>query len=105
MADESGPAPTAPAPGETVGDVAGHDGNAAAAMAHARGVLRGVSHALGSSPSALLTALDAATSGDLDPVLRLIDVVRRPFEERPGFERYAVPAPEDFGRYTTYCGT
>jgi protein adenylyltransferase len=50
-------------------------------------------------------ALDAATGGDLAPVLRLVDVVRRPFEERPGLERYAEPAPEDFGRYTTYCGT
>lgn len=50
-------------------------------------------------------ALDAATAGDLDPVQRLVEVVRRPFEERPGLERYAAPAPEDFGRYTTYCGT
>jgi uncharacterized protein YdiU (UPF0061 family) len=50
-------------------------------------------------------ALDAATAGDLDPVHRLVEVVRRPFEPRPGLERYAAPAPEDFGRYTTYCGT
>lgn len=50
-------------------------------------------------------ALDAATAGDLDPVHRLVDVVRRPFEQRPGLERYAAPAPADFGRYTTYCGT
>ena len=50
-------------------------------------------------------ALDAATAGDLEPVKRLVEAVRRPFEERPGLELYAVPAPEDFGRYTTYCGT
>jgi uncharacterized protein YdiU (UPF0061 family) len=50
-------------------------------------------------------ALDAATAGDLEPVRRLTDVVRRPFDERPGLERYATPAPEDFGRYVTYCGT
>ncbi|MCW2831835.1 MAG: YdiU family protein [Aeromicrobium sp.] len=50
-------------------------------------------------------ALDAATGGDLDPMLRLLEVVQLPFETRPGWERYAAPAPEDFGRYTTYCGT
>ncbi len=50
-------------------------------------------------------ALDAATAGDLDPLDRLVDVVTRPFEERPGLERYAAGAPEDFGAYTTYCGT
>jgi serine/tyrosine/threonine adenylyltransferase len=50
-------------------------------------------------------ALDAATNGDLDPVQRLLQVVQHPFEERPGLERYAEPAPQDFGRYTTYCGT
>jgi serine/tyrosine/threonine adenylyltransferase len=50
-------------------------------------------------------ALDAATAGDLQPLERLVDVVQHPFEERPGLERYAAPAPEDFGRYTTYCGT
>jgi uncharacterized protein YdiU (UPF0061 family) len=50
-------------------------------------------------------ALDAATAGDLDPVERLVDVVQHPFQTRQGLERYAVPAPEDFGRYTTYCGT
>jgi uncharacterized protein YdiU (UPF0061 family) len=50
-------------------------------------------------------ALDAATAGDLDAVQRLVDVIEQPFEERPGLERYAAPAPQDFGRYTTYCGT
>ncbi|WP_313406308.1 protein adenylyltransferase SelO family protein [Aeromicrobium sp.] len=50
-------------------------------------------------------ALDAATAGDLAPFEQLLEIVQRPFEERPGLERYAAPAPEDFGRYTTYCGT
>jgi uncharacterized protein YdiU (UPF0061 family) len=50
-------------------------------------------------------ALEAATAGDLDPVHRLLEVVRSPFSERPGLERFAEPAPADFGRYTTYCGT
>jgi uncharacterized protein YdiU (UPF0061 family) len=50
-------------------------------------------------------ALDAATAGDVGPVERLVDVLRRPFDERPGLERYATPAPVDFGRYVTHCGT
>ncbi|MCD9197757.1 protein adenylyltransferase SelO [Aeromicrobium wangtongii] len=50
-------------------------------------------------------ALDAATAGEPDLVEQLVDVVRRPFEQRPGLERYAAPAPQDFGRYITYCGT
>jgi len=50
-------------------------------------------------------ALVAATEGDLDPLVRLLDAVATPFDERPGRERYAAPAPEDFGVYRTFCGT
>jgi uncharacterized protein YdiU (UPF0061 family) len=50
-------------------------------------------------------ALEAATGGDLQPLERLLDAVTRPYEERPGLERYALPAPDDFGPYRTYCGT
>jgi uncharacterized protein YdiU (UPF0061 family) len=50
-------------------------------------------------------ALTAATAGDLAPVQRLIDVLDRPYEERPGLERYAAPAPPEFGAYRTFCGT
>ncbi len=51
-------------------------------------------------------ALAAATAGDLAPVERLLEAVRRPFDERPGLERYAEAGPEqDFRAYTTYCGT
>jgi serine/tyrosine/threonine adenylyltransferase len=50
-------------------------------------------------------ALDAATEGDLAPTERLLEVVRRPYEERPGDERYAAPAPPELGEYVTYCGT
>jgi serine phosphatase RsbU (regulator of sigma subunit)/anti-sigma regulatory factor (Ser/Thr protein kinase) len=49
--------------GETllvVGDVAGHDQEAAAVMAQVRNVLRGVAHVLGGAPSEVLTALDRA---------------------------------------------
>jgi uncharacterized protein YdiU (UPF0061 family) len=50
-------------------------------------------------------ALSAATAGDLEPFRRLLDVLVRPFEERPGLEPYAAPAPPDFGAYRTFCGT
>ena len=50
-------------------------------------------------------ALTAATAGDLDPVRRLLEAVCSPYDERPGLERYAEPAPEDFGDYQTFCGT
>ncbi|MQW75611.1 YdiU family protein [Nocardioides sp. dk4132] len=51
-------------------------------------------------------ALDAATEGDLDPLRRLVDAVSRPFDVRPGLERYAAPAPEGFGdTFQTFCGT
>jgi uncharacterized protein YdiU (UPF0061 family) len=48
-------------------------------------------------------ALAAATAGDVGPVERLVEVVSRPFDERPGLERYAEPGPE--GPYVTFCGT
>ncbi|WP_183094184.1 protein adenylyltransferase SelO [Nocardioides stalactiti] len=50
-------------------------------------------------------ALAAATEDDLAPLEALLDAVRRPFDERPGLERFAAPAPADFGRYRTFCGT
>ena len=50
-------------------------------------------------------ALAAATEGDLDPLERLLSAVSAPFDERPGLERYAAPAPDDFGAYRTFCGT
>ncbi len=50
-------------------------------------------------------ALDAATAGDLGPFRRLLDVLAQPFNERPGLERYAAPAPPSFGEYRTFCGT
>jgi uncharacterized protein YdiU (UPF0061 family) len=50
-------------------------------------------------------ALTAATEGDLDPVNRLLAAVTAPYAERPGLERFAEPAPDDFGAYRTFCGT
>ena len=50
-------------------------------------------------------ALAAATDGDLDPFARLLEAVTAPYDERPGLERYAAAAPQDFGAYQTFCGT
>jgi len=50
-------------------------------------------------------ALTAATEGDLAPFEQLVEVLAQPFDERPGLEAYAQPAPTSFGDYTTYCGT
>lgn len=50
-------------------------------------------------------ALEAATEGDMAPTELLLDVLASPFEERPGWEKYATPAPEALGPYRTFCGT
>jgi uncharacterized protein YdiU (UPF0061 family) len=50
-------------------------------------------------------ALTAATAGDLEPLHALVDVLTSPYDERPGLERYAEPAPATFGPFQTFCGT
>lgn len=50
-------------------------------------------------------ALAAATSGDVGPLNRLLEAISSPFDERPDLDRYAAPAPDDFGPYQTFCGT
>ncbi|OBJ92966.1 hypothetical protein A5638_27400 [Mycolicibacterium fortuitum] len=50
-------------------------------------------------------ALSAATEGDLEPVEHLMHALAAPYDERPGLERYAAPAPAGFGAYRTFCGT
>jgi serine/tyrosine/threonine adenylyltransferase len=50
-------------------------------------------------------ALTAATADDLAPLQQLLRVLAAPYDERSGLERYAGPAPEDFGAYRTFCGT
>jgi uncharacterized protein YdiU (UPF0061 family) len=49
--------------------------------------------------------LASAEEGDLDPLGSLLNAVTRPYDERPGLERYAAAPPEDFGAYRTFCGT
>ena len=46
-----------------IGDVVGHDRNAAAVMGQLRGLLRGISHASGGGPAAVLGQLDRAVDG------------------------------------------
>jgi uncharacterized protein YdiU (UPF0061 family) len=51
-------------------------------------------------------ALTAAVAGDLAPFDELLAVVTDPFDERPGLERFAAPAPDGFSTgYQTFCGT
>ena len=50
-------------------------------------------------------ALAAATEGNLAPLQQLLEAIGAPFTERPGLERYAEGAPEEFGNYMTFCGT
>jgi serine/tyrosine/threonine adenylyltransferase len=50
-------------------------------------------------------ALAAASAGDLGPFRRLLEVLAQPFDDRPGLEPYAAPAPSSFGAYRTFCGT
>jgi uncharacterized protein YdiU (UPF0061 family) len=49
--------------------------------------------------------LASAEEGDLGPLSSLLNAVTRPYDERPGLERFAAAPPEDFGAYRTFCGT
>jgi uncharacterized protein YdiU (UPF0061 family) len=52
---------------------------------------------------AALTA--AVERRDFEPFEELLDVISRPFDNRPGFDRYATPArPEEYVT-ATFCGT
>lgn len=50
-------------------------------------------------------ALADAADGSMDRYSELVDVLRDPFTERPGLERFAEPAPPEFYPYRTFCGT
>jgi uncharacterized protein YdiU (UPF0061 family) len=51
-------------------------------------------------------ALDAAvTRQDFAPLDQLLEVLSRPFEERPGYERYAAPPAPEERVQQTFCGT
>jgi uncharacterized protein YdiU (UPF0061 family) len=50
-------------------------------------------------------ALATAAEGDMGLFHRLVDVISRPFDERPGLADYTRPAPAGSAPYITYCGT
>src|SRR5690348_10639320 len=50
-------------------------------------------------------ALAHAELGDMELFHRLLDVVSQPFDQRPGLEHYAGPAPPGSAPHITYCGT
>jgi uncharacterized protein YdiU (UPF0061 family) len=51
-------------------------------------------------------ALDAAyRRQDFQPFEELLEAISRPYEERPGLERYAVPARPEEAVLETFCGT
>jgi len=50
-------------------------------------------------------ALAAATDGDMAPFEALVAAITRPFDDDPALDPYALPAPQGFGRYVTFCGT
>jgi uncharacterized protein YdiU (UPF0061 family) len=51
-------------------------------------------------------AAASANERDLAPFERLLDAVRRPYDEEPGLAFYAEPAPADVTAcYRTFCGT
>jgi uncharacterized protein YdiU (UPF0061 family) len=47
-------------------------------------------------------AIDACEAGDAAAVPALLDVLRRPYEERPGLERFAAKRP-DWARRRPGC--
>ena len=50
-------------------------------------------------------ALTAATAGDLVPFRALLAAITDPFAPETGREGFALPAPQGFGDYVTFCGT
>ena len=49
--------------------------------------------------------VQTATDGDLTTLHELVELLRHPFDESPGRDRYALPAPREALPYVTYCGT
>ena len=50
-------------------------------------------------------ALEAAMEGDFEPFNTMLEILRRPFEDRPEFADYAEPPLAGGAPYVTYCGT
>ncbi|NLC35268.1 MAG: hypothetical protein GX772_02265, partial [Alcaligenaceae bacterium] len=50
-------------------------------------------------------AIDAAAQGDASEIETLLSLLRQPYEERPGFERYAEQAPAWAGKLAISCSS
>ena len=50
-------------------------------------------------------ALAAAQRDDFQPFEDLLEALSKLYENRPGFERYAVPPVQTDHVYQTFCGT
>jgi uncharacterized protein YdiU (UPF0061 family) len=49
--------------------------------------------------------LAAEQENNFEPFEKLLTVLACPYEKRTGLERFADPAPKEFGPYKTFCGT
>ena len=50
-------------------------------------------------------ALDAANKDDLNPMLNLLKVLKKPYEKQETTNNYQAPAPITNEKYQTFCGT
>ncbi len=67
--------------------------------------MRGLNPAVVPRNHIVEAALTAALGGDFRPFEALLDATAKPFEDRPGFEQYAVPPAQVDPSYQTFCGT
>jgi len=80
--------------------------DAAAAGAHRAARMRAVNPMVIPRNLRVEEALAAASGGDLAPFERLLDALRRPYDDRPAHAAYAEPAPAvAMASYQTFCGT
>lgn len=75
------------------------------AMAPDLAAMRSVNPAIIPRNHLVEAALQAATDGDMAPFHVLVAEIRRPYEGAEGREGFALPAPDGFGDYVTFCGT
>ena len=50
-------------------------------------------------------ALRAANNDDLNPMLKLLNVLEKPYENQEAIINYQSPAPASDTKYQTFCGT
>tara|TARA_B100000700_G_scaffold63469_1_gene69985 strand:- start:593 stop:961 length:369 start_codon:yes stop_codon:yes gene_type:complete len=50
-------------------------------------------------------ALEAANNDDLNPMLKLLKVLEKPYEKQKNITDYQSPSPNTDEKYQTFCGT